>query len=182
MHLALAFYYSIPHNQDWFACFTDEITASFRRFGHLFVDWPHKAESKSYFPPKGEPNRLDIVSASTVTLQHHLPVQQCALVPTLSRICILAVSRWKLCPGPHWRLHSGGWKAVPVRLQPHHQRQACEFGTLFICCLQVIHLGQQEHKCSLTHTKDLCYGKSDLGKLESSVLLRFFYSPVWGLL
>lgn len=32
----------------------DEITASFRRFGHLFVDWPHKAESKSYFPPKGE--------------------------------------------------------------------------------------------------------------------------------
>lgn len=33
--------------------FLDEITASFRRFGHLFVDWPHKAESKSYFPPKG---------------------------------------------------------------------------------------------------------------------------------
>ena len=33
---------------------TDEITASFRRFGHLFVDWPHKAESKSYFPPKGK--------------------------------------------------------------------------------------------------------------------------------
>lgn len=32
----------------------DEITASFRRFGHLFVDWPHKAESKSYFPPKGK--------------------------------------------------------------------------------------------------------------------------------
>uniref|UniRef100_W5L1Y0 Cytoplasmic polyadenylation element binding protein 4 n=1 Tax=Astyanax mexicanus TaxID=7994 RepID=W5L1Y0_ASTMX len=31
----------------------DEITASFRRFGPLFVDWPHKAESKSYFPPKG---------------------------------------------------------------------------------------------------------------------------------
>ncbi|XP_022355497.1 cytoplasmic polyadenylation element-binding protein 3 isoform X3 [Suricata suricatta] len=31
----------------------DEITASFRRFGPLVVDWPHKAESKSYFPPKG---------------------------------------------------------------------------------------------------------------------------------
>lgn len=31
----------------------DEITNSFRRFGHLVVDWPHKAESKSYFPPKG---------------------------------------------------------------------------------------------------------------------------------
>ncbi|MGH0154484.1 UNVERIFIED_CONTAM: hypothetical protein FKN15_054019 [Acipenser sinensis] len=32
----------------------DEITTSFRRFGHLVVDWPHKAESKSYFPPKVE--------------------------------------------------------------------------------------------------------------------------------
>ncbi|CAL8252096.1 unnamed protein product [Merluccius merluccius] len=31
----------------------DEITSSFQRFGHLVVDWPHKAESKSYFPPKG---------------------------------------------------------------------------------------------------------------------------------
>lgn len=36
------------------SCFTDEITASFRRFGPLIVDWPHKAESKSYFPPKGK--------------------------------------------------------------------------------------------------------------------------------
>ncbi|KAF6037573.1 cpb-2 [Bugula neritina] len=31
----------------------EEITASFRRFGPVVVDWPHKAESKSYFPPKG---------------------------------------------------------------------------------------------------------------------------------
>ena len=31
----------------------DEITVSFRKFGPLVVDWPHKAESKSYFPPKG---------------------------------------------------------------------------------------------------------------------------------
>jgi len=31
----------------------EEINASFRRFGSLVVDWPHKAESKSYFPPKG---------------------------------------------------------------------------------------------------------------------------------
>lgn len=31
----------------------EEIKASFRRFGLLIVDWPHKAESKSYFPPKG---------------------------------------------------------------------------------------------------------------------------------
>jgi len=32
---------------------SDEITVAFRRFGPLVVDWPHKAESKSYFPPKG---------------------------------------------------------------------------------------------------------------------------------
>lgn len=31
----------------------EEITQSFRKFGPLVVDWPHKAESKSYFPPKG---------------------------------------------------------------------------------------------------------------------------------
>ena len=31
----------------------DEIVAHFRRYGNLIVDWPHKAESKSYFPPKG---------------------------------------------------------------------------------------------------------------------------------
>lgn len=31
----------------------DEIKASFSTFGSLVVDWPHKAESKSYFPPKG---------------------------------------------------------------------------------------------------------------------------------
>lgn len=31
----------------------EEIRASFSKFGPLFVDWPHKAESKSYFPPKG---------------------------------------------------------------------------------------------------------------------------------
>ncbi|XP_065317415.1 uncharacterized protein LOC135925826 isoform X2 [Gordionus sp. m RMFG-2023] len=31
----------------------EEITNSFRHFGFLLVDWPHKAESKSFFPPKG---------------------------------------------------------------------------------------------------------------------------------
>ncbi|MEQ2251210.1 Cytoplasmic polyadenylation element-binding protein 3, partial [Ilyodon furcidens] len=36
----------------------DEITNSFRRYGHLVVDWPHKAESKSYFPPKGNSGLL----------------------------------------------------------------------------------------------------------------------------
>lgn len=32
---------------------SDEICNTFSRFGSLVVDWPHKAESKSYFPPKG---------------------------------------------------------------------------------------------------------------------------------
>lgn len=31
----------------------EEIVTHFRRYGNLIVDWPHKAESKSYFPPKG---------------------------------------------------------------------------------------------------------------------------------
>lgn len=31
----------------------DEIKEHFVRFGPLTVDWPHKAQSKAYFPPKG---------------------------------------------------------------------------------------------------------------------------------
>lgn len=51
--------------------FAEEITTSFNQYGALVVDWPHKAESKSYFPPKGYafllfqvgPHpRLDIIS------------------------------------------------------------------------------------------------------------------------
>ncbi|ELW48008.1 Cytoplasmic polyadenylation element-binding protein 4 [Tupaia chinensis] len=41
----------------------DEITASFRRFGPLIVDWPHKAESKSYFPPKDESSVQALIDA-----------------------------------------------------------------------------------------------------------------------
>ena len=44
-------------------CFVDEITASFRRFGPLVVDWPHKAESKSYFPPKGNALKMSTLPA-----------------------------------------------------------------------------------------------------------------------
>ena len=33
---------------------SDEIKDHFIRFGSLTVDWPHKAQSKAYFPPKGE--------------------------------------------------------------------------------------------------------------------------------
>ena len=42
-----------------FSVISEEITAAFRRFGPLVVDWPHKAESKSYFPPKGMRNLVD---------------------------------------------------------------------------------------------------------------------------
>lgn len=34
--------------------FADEIKDHFVRFGPLTVDWPHKAQSKAYFPPKGK--------------------------------------------------------------------------------------------------------------------------------
>ena len=32
---------------------SDEIRDAFIQFGGLTVDWPHKAQSKAYFPPKG---------------------------------------------------------------------------------------------------------------------------------
>lgn len=37
----------------FFFYLAEEITTSFNQYGDLIVDWPHKAESKSYFPPKG---------------------------------------------------------------------------------------------------------------------------------
>lgn len=53
----------------------DEITNSFRRYGHLVVDWPHKAESKSYFPPKGNsvfPELIFPHDIKVYTNKHHL--------------------------------------------------------------------------------------------------------------
>ena len=44
---------SVSNSHIVFVVVSEEITAAFRRFGPLVVDWPHKAESKSYFPPKG---------------------------------------------------------------------------------------------------------------------------------
>lgn len=64
----------------------------------------------------------------------------------LSRICVPAVSRWELCSGPDRCLHSGGWQALPVCLQSHHQRQACELAaTGFNTNLKII----ASHKWSL---------------------------------
>ena len=57
-HFCRLVFYSFDH-QNRFCNFllvffvADEIQASFRQFGPLVVDWPHKAECKSYFPPKG---------------------------------------------------------------------------------------------------------------------------------
>ena len=47
----------------------DEIHASFCRFGNLTVDWPHKAESKSYFPPKGTTNNQNLKSIISIQIQ-----------------------------------------------------------------------------------------------------------------
>lgn len=51
---------------------TDEITNSFRRYGHLVVDWPHKAESKSYFPPKGNSSLTDHNMCFSITYKYNL--------------------------------------------------------------------------------------------------------------
>ena len=56
--------------------FLDEITQTFRRFGPLVVDWPHKAESKSYFPPKGTSHNF----SSATEFFHKLQVEQKVLM------------------------------------------------------------------------------------------------------
>ena len=49
--------------------FVVEIHGAFCRFGALTVDWPHKAQTKSYFPPKGMMNNwLISISHGVVVL------------------------------------------------------------------------------------------------------------------
>ncbi|KAK6639515.1 p21-activated kinase 1 [Polyplax serrata] len=59
----------------------EEITASFSAFGPLVVDWPHKAESKSYFPPKGyafllfqPPLRLPLLNFSNLKCPNNIRI------------------------------------------------------------------------------------------------------------
>lgn len=66
----------------------DEITAAFRRFGHLVVDWPHKAESKSYFPPKGYcfllfQDELSVMVLTDSCLQDEGKLYWCVSSPTM---------------------------------------------------------------------------------------------------
>ncbi|XP_048744586.2 cytoplasmic polyadenylation element-binding protein 2-like isoform X2 [Ostrea edulis] len=75
----------------------EEITAAFRRFGALVVDWPHKAESKSYFPPKGY---------CFLLFQDEMSVQ------TLIEHCI--VDDEKL----YWCVSSPTMKDKPVQIRP----------------------------------------------------------------
>lgn len=75
----------------------EEITAAFRRFGPLVVDWPHKAESKSYFPPKGY---------CFLLFQDEMSVQ--ALVES----CILDDDKL------YWCVSSPTMKDKPVQIRP----------------------------------------------------------------
>ncbi|XP_064604027.1 cytoplasmic polyadenylation element-binding protein 2-like isoform X2 [Liolophura sinensis] len=75
----------------------EEITAAFRRFGPLVVDWPHKAESKSYFPPKGY---------CFLLFQDEMSVQ--ALIES----CILDDDKL------YWCVSSPTMKDKPVQIRP----------------------------------------------------------------
>ena len=92
---------------------SDEITASFRRFGPLVVDWPHKAESKSYFPPKGYAfllfqvkNRSSFVQNLTNFCQDESSVQ------ALIEQCIQDEDKLYLC------VSSPTIKDKPVQIRP----------------------------------------------------------------
>lgn len=78
----------------------DEITASFRRFGPLVVDWPHKAESKSYFPPKGYAFLLfqdegSVQSLIEVCIQDEDKLYLCVSSPTIKDKPV-QIRPWKL--------------------------------------------------------------------------------------
>lgn len=79
----------------------EEIKASFRRFGSLIVDWPHKAESKSYFPPKGYAFLLFHEESSVQAL-----IDACLLEDDKLYLCVssptikdkpVQIRPWRLC-------------------------------------------------------------------------------------
>ena len=89
----------------------DEITASFRRFGPLVVDWPHKAESKSYFPPKGYAFLLFQVGKYSCLLIRDQRDQR--LIPGR-----------ELCAAADRGVYPGRGQAVPLCQLTNNQRQA----------------------------------------------------------
>ena len=99
----------------------DEITASFRRFGPLVVDWPHKAESKSYFPPKGyafllfQVGKYLLVWTSEISDQRRLigsVLQDESSVQQLIEACIQDEDKLYLC------VSSPTIKDKPVQIRP----------------------------------------------------------------
>lgn len=107
---------------------TDEITASFRRFGPLVVDWPHKAESKSYFPPKGYAFLLFQVYYIRVRYFHLVPFLFSIVIETLELVIgdllefhtmSFDISGRGLGAAVDRRLHSGRGQALLVRELAH---------------------------------------------------------------
>ena len=98
----------------------DEITASFRRFGPLVVDWPHKAESKSYFPPKGYAFLLFQVGEMYLFVDQRSEIrdQRSELIdwtaPVAGRELGAAADRG---------VYPGRGQAVPLCQLPNNQRQ-----------------------------------------------------------
>ncbi|VDK89520.1 unnamed protein product [Dibothriocephalus latus] len=75
----------------------EEITTAFRRFGPLIVDWPHKTESKAYFPPKG---------------YCFLLFQEEQSVQNLISACIVDENKY------YWCVSSPTMKDKPVQIRP----------------------------------------------------------------
>nr|CDS32556.1 cytoplasmic polyadenylation element binding [Hymenolepis microstoma] len=75
----------------------EEITTAFRRFGALIVDWPHKTESKAYFPPKG---------------YCFLLFQEEQSVQNLINACIVDEGKY------YWCVSSPTMKDKPVQIRP----------------------------------------------------------------
>ncbi|KAL3317123.1 Cytoplasmic polyadenylation element binding protein 2 [Cichlidogyrus casuarinus] len=75
----------------------EEITTAFCRFGSLIVDWPHKTESKAYFPPKGYCFLLFMEERS---------------VQNLINACIVDEGKY------YWCVSSPTMKDKPVQIRP----------------------------------------------------------------
>lgn len=74
--------------------FSDEIRDAFIQFGSLTVDWPHKAQSKAYFPPKGmkaHVSTFSIMWYCNTTSSFEAQVDQCPYTPLSCTLSMYAV-------------------------------------------------------------------------------------------
>ena len=87
--------------------FAEEIKCYFEKFGPLTVDWPHKAQTKAYFPPKGEVFKMCQLWVANLELF------------IVYRLCIPVVPSWILSTQVNQVLFSTNGQVILICIKPN---------------------------------------------------------------